>query len=166
MTVISSYSGTILSIDDIRLDARDTFGCNKLFTIQDRDNNIINFVVSPSTYFVDQVMAKEGDFVTGFYDSNAPVPLIYPPQFRALVMAVNMRDENVTVDFFNRQLVSSDGMLRLNIGPSTIIVLENGQRFYQNPANHFLIVIYGPATRSIPAQTTPRKIIVQCRGTT
>lgn len=162
MTVISSYSGTILSIEDVRLDARDTFGCNKLFTIQDRDNNIINFIVSPTTYFIDQEMAKEGDIITGFYDSNAPTPLIYPPQFRALVMAVNMRDENVTVDFFNRQLISSDGMLRLNINGSTLIILENGQRFYQNPANHFLIVIYGPTTRSIPAQTTPKKIIVRC----
>lgn len=166
MTVISSYSGKIISIEDIRLDARDTFGCNKLFTIQDRDNNIINFVVTPSTYFINQVMAEEGDYVTGFYDSNAPTPLIYPPQFRTLVMAVNMREENVTVDFFNRQLVSSDGMLRLNIGPSTLIVLENGQRFYQNPSNHFLIVIYGSTTRSIPAQTTPKKIIVRCQRTT
>ncbi len=162
MTVMSSYSGKIISIEDVRLDARDTFGCNKLFTIQDKDKNIINFIVTPSTYFIDEKMASEGDYVTGFYDSNAPTPLIYPPQYRALVMAVNMRDENVTVDFFNRQLISSDGMLRLNIGKSTLVVLENGQRFYQNPANHFLIVIYGPTTRSIPAQTTPKKVIVLC----
>ncbi|MFV0344144.1 MAG: hypothetical protein ACK5JH_14875 [Anaerocolumna sp.] len=163
MTVTGSYSGIVLSIEDIRLDSRDTFGCNKLFTIQDRDNNIINFIVTPSTYFIDHKMANEGDYVTGFYDSNAPTPLIFPPQFRALVMAVNMDDENVAVDYFNRQLISSDGMLKLNLGPSTLITLENGQRFYQNPGNHLLYVVYGPSTRSIPAQTTPRKIIVHCQ---
>ena len=32
-------------------------------------------------------MVTLGDMVTGFYDANAPVPLIFPPQFRAIVMA-------------------------------------------------------------------------------
>lgn len=162
MTQYNSYSGTILSIEDILLDSRDTLGCNKLFTIEDNDRNIITFLVTPSTYFIDNTNAKEGDYVTGFYDANAPVPLIYPPRFRALVMAVNMGDVNVTVDYFNRNLISSNGMLRLNIAPTTTLILQNGQAFYQNPANHALIVLYGPTTRSIPAITTPYQIIVLC----
>ncbi len=162
MIQYNSYSGTILSIEDLLLDSRDTLGCSKLFTIKDNENNIINFLVTPSTYFIDNTLAQEGDFVTGFYDSNAPVPLIYPPQFRALIMAVNLGDTNITVDFFNRNLISSNGMLRLNIAPTTLIVLENGQYFYQNPGNHNLIVLYGPTTRSIPAITTPYRIIVLC----
>ena len=66
------------------------------------------------------------------------------------------------VSFFNSQLLSSDGSLRLNIAPSTQILLENGQLFNRNPANRNLIVVYGATTRSIPAQTTPSQIIVMC----
>jgi hypothetical protein len=70
--------------------------------------------------------------------------------------------QNVKVDYFNSQLKSSDSRLKLNISPYTPIVLTNGQAFSKNPANRNLIVIYGPSTKSIPAQTTPYKIIVLC----
>lgn len=107
--------------------------------------------------------------MTGFYDADAPVPLIYPPQYRAIVMAkahtdrfVSVRDRFVSVSFFNSQLLSSDGNLKLNLSRQTEIVLENGQDFNGNPANRDLIVIYGATTRSIPAQTTPYKVIVLC----
>ncbi|WP_192812617.1 hypothetical protein [Paenisporosarcina sp. TG-14] len=35
----------------------------------------MNFVVSPTTYFVNHVMVAAGDRVTGYYDGSAPVPL-------------------------------------------------------------------------------------------
>ncbi len=163
MTQYNYYSGTIISIEDILLDSRDSLGCNNLFTIEDLDKNIITFLITPTTYFIDNTTAVEGDFITGFYDANAPVPLIYPPRFRALLVAVNLEDTNVKVDYFDRNLLSSDGMLKLNIGSDTTVVLENGQLFYQRPSNHYLIVLYGPSTRSIPAMTTPYKVIVLCR---
>lgn len=100
--------------------------------------------------------------VTGFYDANAAVPLIFPPQFRAIVMTRDTQFRNVKVDYFNSQLISSDNTLKLNISPYTQILLENGQAFTRNPANRNLIVTYGPTTMSIPAQTTPYKIIVMC----
>lgn len=59
------------------------------------------------------------------------------------------------VAYFNEQLISSDGMLQLNLSPYTQMFLTNGQRFTRNPANRDLIVIYGPTTKSIPAQTCP-----------
>lgn len=108
-------------------------------------------------------MVGVGDAVIGYYDTNAPIPLIYPPQYRALVMAKVTPNRNIKVDFFNRQLVSSDGTLKLNISPFTQILLENGQAFTGNPANRDLIVVYGPTTMSIPAQTIPYRIIVMCR---
>lgn len=126
------------------------------------DGEPVNFVVSPDTYFVDHVMVHPGDMITGFYDANAPIPLIYPPQYQAIVIARAVPCQNVKVDFFNEDLVSSDGMLKLNIAPTTRIVLENGQAFTQNPANRYLVVVYGPTTRSIPAQTTPEQIVVLC----
>lgn len=157
------FHGIITMISDFGIDeSGESAGCYKLMSVEDGLGNLVNFVVAPDTYFVDHVMMEVGDMVTGFYDANAPVPLIFPPQYRAIVMAKDTQYQNVKVDHFNSQLVSSDNQLKLNIGPSTQIVLENDQAFTQNPANRNLIVVYGPTTRSIPAQTTPYEIIVMC----
>jgi len=137
-------------------------GCYKLMTVENANGSIVNFVVSPDTYFVDHVMVSIGYIIIGFYDANLPVPLIYPPQYRAVVMASLSQYQNVKVDYFNTEMVSSDGTLKLNISPSTQIILENDQAFTENPVNRNLIVIFGATTRSIPAQTTPYKIIVMC----
>lgn len=163
MIQIQSFRGTITMIDDfwISEDKKDT-GCYKLMSVENEYGNIVNFIVTPATYFVNHVMVRVGDMVTGFYNKNAPVPLIFPPQLHAIVMARDTQYQNVKVDYFNSQLLSGDGQLKLNIGPYTRIELENGQAFTKNPANRNLIVIYGATTRSIPAQTTPYKIIVMC----
>ena len=137
-------------------------GCYQLMSVENEVGATVNFVVSPTTYFVDHAMVAVGDRVTGYYDGNAPVPLIYPPQYRALVMVKDSPYQNVKVSFFDRQLVSSDGQLQLNLSPYTQIVLTNGQLFSKSPANRDLIVIYGPVTKSIPAQTTPYRISVMC----
>ncbi len=137
-------------------------GCTKLFQVMDEQGNITNLVIQPDTYFVDNIRFGVGMPIIGFYDGNAPVPLIYPPQFQAVVVAMNNQWENITVDYFNRSLVNSDNTLKLNISDSTDIVLENGQMYDGNLANRNLIVIYGNTTRSIPAQTTPKKVIVMC----
>jgi hypothetical protein len=162
MAIYQSFTGIITMIDDFWMGLGGSVGCNKLMSVENNDGSLVNFVVTPATYFLDQVMMTVGDTVTGFYDASAATPLIFPPQFQAIVMARATRNQNVKVDFFNRQLVSRDGTLRLNISPSTLIVLENGQAFTGNPGNRYLIVVYGPTTRSIPAQTTPYKIIVMC----
>jgi hypothetical protein len=158
-----AFQGRITMIDDFMIDeSGESAGCYKLISVVNRDGTLVNFVVGPNTYFVDHVMVSVGDRVTGFYDGNAAVPLIFPPQFRAIVMAKDTPCYNVKVDNFNSQLVSSDGQLKLNISPYTWIVLENGQAFTRNPQNRNLIVLYGATTKSIPAQTTPYKIIVMC----
>ncbi|EST11912.1 hypothetical protein P343_09695 [Sporolactobacillus laevolacticus DSM 442] len=163
MIKFQSFSGTITMISDFATgQTGEGESCNKLIAVENNLRGVVNFVVTPTTYFVDHVMVQVGDRVTGYYDGNAPVPLIYPPQYRALVMVKESPYQNVKVDFFNSDLVSSDGQLKLNISPSTQIVLTNGQAFTGNPANRNLIVIYGPTTRSIPPQTTPFKIIVWC----
>lgn len=157
-----SFSGMITMISDFYTRDEQTTGCYKLMSVQNRKGSIVNFVVTPAAYFVDQAMMAEGDAVIGFYDADAPAPLIFPPQYQAIVMARASRYKNVKVDYFNTRLVSSDGTLKLNISPSTKIILENGQAFTGNPANRDLIVVYGPTTRSIPAQTAPYQIVVMC----
>ncbi|MFS0690346.1 hypothetical protein AB1K89_14020 [Sporosarcina sp. 179-K 8C2 HS] len=163
MTNFLSASGRVTRIDDFSIMQNDPqSGCYKLFSLMGNDGSIVNFVVEPTTYFVEHVKVKVGDFVTGFFDADAPVPLIYPPQYRAIVMARDNADYFVKVSFFNSQLISSDGNLKLNLSRQTEIVLENGQEFNGNPANRNLVVIYGASTRSIPAQTTPYEIVVLC----
>ncbi|NMM62711.1 hypothetical protein HBE96_08380 [Clostridium sp. P21] len=157
------FHGIITMIDDFWINTSgENLGCYKLMSVENKFGTLVNFVVTPSTYFVNNVTVSVGDMVTGFYDANAATPLIFPPQFRAIVMAKDSQYQNVKVDYFNSQLVSSDNKLRLNITPYTRIVLENNQLFARNPANRNLIVIYGASTMSIPAQTTPYKIIVMC----
>lgn len=161
VTNFKSFHGTVTRISDMYT-GQDGEGCNKFITVEDNSGAIVNFVVTPTTYFVDHVMVTVGDRVTGYYDGNAPTILIYPPQYPALVMVKDNPNQNVKVDYFDSQLVSSDGQLQLNISPYTPLLLTNGQLFSNNPANRDLIVIYGPSTKSIPAQATPYRIIVLC----
>jgi hypothetical protein len=157
------FQGTITMISDFFTGQNgEGAGCYKLISVVDDTGRSVNFVVGPSTYFVDHEKVAEGDRVTGYYDGNAPVPLIYPPQYRALIMVKENMSRNVKVTYFNSQLVSSDGSLQLNLSPYTQILLPNGQLFTNNPANRNLIVVYGPTTKSIPAQTTPYKVVVWC----
>ena len=162
MADFQSFTGVITFIDDFWGSPGDAPGCTKLMSVTDAAGSIVNFIVGPTTYFIEHQMVNEGDCVTGFYDASLPVPAIYPPQLQAVAMAKVSPGCNVKLDFFDSRLVSSDGTLQLNLGPETQIKLENGQRFTGNPANRNLLVIYGPTTRSIPAQTTPYQIIVIC----
>ncbi|QTD42975.1 hypothetical protein [Sporosarcina sp. Te-1] len=156
-------SGRVTAINDFYMGPNDSMaGCYLMFTVQNRNGAVVNLVIEPGTYFVDQVSVKVGDQVTGFYDADLPVPLIYPPQYQAIVVAKNQSDQFVDVDYYDDQLVNSKGTLKLNLSRQTKIVLENGQSFTRYPANRELVVVYSATTRSIPAQTTPSQVIVLC----
>lgn len=158
-----SFRGTVTEINDFIVGANgEGEGCYTLMSVDNGAGASVNFVVSPSTYFVNQEMVSVGDTITGYYDGDAPVPLIYPPQYRALIVVKDDPYQNIKVDYFNNQLVSRDGQLQLNPSPFTPISLRNGQPFTKSIANRNLIVSYGPTTRSIPAQTTPYWVIVWC----
>lgn len=162
MAEYESFSGVITRIDDFWVGNGRQAGCYKLMSVENSSGNRVDFVVAPATYFVDHTMVSVGDTVTGFYDTSMAAPAIYPPQFRAVVMARDVPGQSVKVDYFNDQLLSGDGTLKLNLAPSTRVLIQNGQAFTGTPANRDLIVVYGPTTRSIPAQTTPSQIIVIC----
>ena len=100
--------------------------------------------------------------VTAFYDASLPVPLIFPPQYQAVIIGRKSPNETIYAGFFNNNLVSEDNSLKLNLSRSTEVLTSNGQRFNCNPGGQLLIVYYTTTTRSIPPQTTPRRIIVMC----
>lgn len=163
MKKFSSFTGVVTQIQDYLISSdEESVGCYKLMTLTGNDGSIVNFVINPTTHFLDHVIVAIGDYVTGFYDVNVPVILIYPPQYQAIIIVKDTLYQNVKVDYFNSQLVSSDNQLQLHISSFTPILLQNEQPFTSNIANRNLLVVYGPTTRSIPAQTTPYKIIILC----
>lgn len=136
--------------------------CTRMITVEDEEGRETNFFIHPDTFVVDYVTLYESMPVTVFYDGNAPVPLIYPPQFSALVAAKRVEGQMIKVDYFNQLLLASDQSLKLNLSPATEVVTTNNQPFAGTPANHTLAVLYSRTTRSLPPQTTPDKIIVLC----
>lgn len=136
--------------------------CCSQFISLSTDNGVVNFVSSPETYIVNNTFLLPGMRITAFYDPNMPVPLIFPPQYRAAVISQTSRQEQIAYGFFDRSLLAADDSLQLNIGPMTNVVTQNGQRFNCAIGGRELLVFYSDTTRSIPPQTTPRKVIVFC----
>ena len=107
-------------------------------------------------------MILAGMRVAAFYDTNLPTPAVYPPQYRAELVVPLRRGQQVMLDYFNDQMESADGSLKLNIGPMTNVMTMNGQPYTCSPENMELLVFYTATTFSMPAQTTPQRVIVMC----
>lgn len=127
------------------------------------DGNIVNVVVSGDTTVVDNVRLRPGMRIAAFYDTNLPTPAVYPPQYRAELVTSLRRGQQVLLDYFDDSLASADGSLKLNIGPMTNVQTLNGQQYTCSPESTELLVYYTTTTFSMPAQTTPQKIIVLCQ---
>lgn len=135
--------------------------CSQLLSLRS-ENGPVNFFLSAQTLVIGSVRIRPGMRIAACYDANQPVPLIFPPQYQAQLVAAVRPAEQVYVGYFNRDLTAANQDLRLNIARSTTVVTANGQAFDCNPAGHVLFVFYSATTRSIPPQTTPRKIVVLC----
>ena len=157
MGAFESITGKVINIENFWTDSQLPSGCVKILTIKLRNSSAVNFIVEPSTYFVNCAAVNIGDFITGFYDPNVPVPMIYPPQYRALVITRYSRAQNVAVDFFDEKLISSEGTLQLSIVNSTRITLPNRLAFTDSIANRNLVVIYGNQPHYMP--TIPKRIL-------
>lgn len=147
--------GTILNI------VRGSDCCSQLMSLRTNDG-IVNFVVGAQTKVIDDRRLRVGMRVAAFYDSSQPVLLIFPPQYRALLVTALGRNEQVTLNFFDRNLTAEDNSLQINVAGNTMVRTANGQEYRCNLANQILLVYYTMTTRSIPPQTTPSKIIVMC----
>lgn len=133
---------------------------SKFLGLVDEDGKEANFVISKDTYVVNNSKIDKGSIVTGFYDGSLPMIMIYPPRYNTKIIVVEDEGQNMKVDVFDEEMVSSDNELKLNINDDTPVVLKDGTSFYGDLANRNLVVLYGPSTRSIPAQTSPFKVIV------
>jgi hypothetical protein len=129
---------------------------------------VTDFNVVDSTFILGE-KPKVGDTITGFYDANRPIIMIYPTQYTAVVIVNGGDYGNVFVDRFhthasdNDEMLSADGRLRLNpANPDTKIVSQGGQDATGwDLDGRLLVVAYDLATRSIPPLAfAPEKIIV------
>lgn len=162
MSQYTPIEGIVTSVSPMSTAANDTSACTLMISLFGTDRQTYNIVLAPDSYVLNQEPVRRGDLITVFYDSMAPVPLIYPPQYRAVAVVKTRVGQNAMLDFFDQNLVNSDGTLMLNRSGSTDIRLQNGQRFLGVLGNQILLVIYSITTRSIPAQTTPSLIVVFC----
>ena len=127
------------------------------------NSNIVNVVVTGETVVVDNVRLRPGMRIAAFYDANLPTPAVYPPQYRAEIITSLRRGQQAVLGYFDENLTSEDNSLQLNIGPMTNIVTLNGQPYICSPENSELLIYYTNTTFSIPAMTTPQKIVVMCQ---
>ncbi len=154
-TYFMSFTGTVKDINDFK-----AIEGSKIVFVENEEGNIANLIISNDTYIVDNEEIALGNVITGYYDANAPMIMIYPPQYNIKVANIDNNEQNVKFDRFDKDLVSSDKSLKLNISKDTQIVSQDGKAFEGEITDKNLVVIYGISTRSIPAQTTPSKIVV------
>lgn len=155
-----TITGTITQISPMR--GRGGNECSQFVTIEGMDGNVTNFIVTPDTYIADFATLYQGMQAHFVYDANRAAPAIYPPQFTAVAVVSTVSASNVAVGFFDRRLVSADNSLRLNLTENVPVVTTNNQVFFGSPGGRNLIVLYERSTRSIPAITTPERVIVMC----
>lgn len=157
-----SVKGTIVDMTPTRMGNRRANGCVIFVTVEDMDGNTVNFILTPTTYVVDFETLSVGMMCTFWYAMDAPVPLIYPPQYNAVVAAREKNGRMVNVGHYDSSLINENQTLQLKLDGSVDVRTTNNQYFQGNPGNHDLVVTYGNSTRSIPAQTTPFGIVVLC----
>ena len=166
--------GTIREIKDY-IGPNNIAADNKKIVSVAKGSSIWNVIVDSNTYPItfgktDKKAMSIGDTVRAFYNKKVPAAAIYPPQLNAEFIALNFPDkESVTIDRFNEDLTDSKNQLKLNMTDDYIktgkteIVYEDGKTFDGTAADlvgRKLVVIYSVTARSIPAQTTPDKIII------
>ena len=153
----SSFTGIVKEINDF-----EGVEQSKFVLVENADGQVANLIVSEGTFFINDNEITVGSEVTGYFRANAPMPLIYPPQYNVSVIAVDLDEATIIkVDRFDENLLSQDQSLLLNITDETQIITQGGQPLEEaDLANRKLIVFYDVSTRSMPAITIPNKIVV------
>ncbi|MCI1591121.1 copper amine oxidase N-terminal domain-containing protein [Heyndrickxia oleronia] len=134
---------------------------NSLITIFPITKDVL-LVDNGTTNELNKNQLKKGTKVTAYYDKHKPMLMIYPPTITPELLVVHSDKDMgmVKVAKFNQQLVSLDGQLKLNLSNDTILLNKTGEKINKKDLyGKDLVVFYSIATKSIPAQTTPKKII-------
>lgn len=151
----NSFTGTVKKITEYK----SLKGFTYLLVVNE-EGAIANIILSNDTYRINDEKISIGSVITGYYEAKAMIMMIYPPRYYAEVIMVTNKEQNRKVDYFDKELISADRTLKLNISKETEIILKDGTTFQGELAYRRLLVFYDITTKSIPAQTTPSKVVV------
>lgn len=138
---------------------------------KDDQNNTVNLKITDDTLVYDNLGNKkalsnltDGTKITVFTGSYEPTPLILPVQYTANVIIINGDQEgNVNVDTYladEEGYTNAANNLNIAAADDTKIVDKDEKEYKGDLDKNDLIVFYGASTKSIPAQTTPTKVVV------
>ena len=138
---------------------------------KDDQNNTVNLKITDDTLVYDNLGNKkalsdltDGSKITVFTGSYEPTPLILPVQYTANVIIINGDKEgNVNVDTYladEEGYTNAANNLNIAAADDTKIVDKDEKEYKGDLNKNDLIVFYGASTKSIPAQTTPTKVVV------
>lgn len=145
--------------------------------VNDADNyeNTINYVPGEDTLVFDaqgnQLSlgdVKAGDLLTVYTGAYTPAPMIMPPQYQAEIIIIeDLEAESPVFTCADTFVAGEEGMLvglgntlALNMSEDVEVVDREGQACEAELENMDLLVFYDAATKSVPAQTTPLKVVV------
>ena len=137
----------------------------------DDQNNTVNLKITDDTLVYDNLGNKkalsdltDGSKITVFTGSYEPTPLILPVQYTANVIIINGDKEgNVNADTYladEEGYTNAANTLNIAAADDTKIVDKDEKEYKGDLDKNDLIVFYGASTKSIPAQTTPTKVVV------
>lgn len=138
---------------------------------KDDQNNTVNLMITDDTLVYDNLGNKkalsdltDGSKITVFTGSYEPTPLILPVQYTANVIIINGDKEgNVNADTYladEKGYTNAANTLKIAAADDTKIVDKDEKEYKGDLDKNDLIVFYGVSTKSIPAQTTPTKVVV------
>lgn len=136
-----------------------------LYTLDGKEEQFV-LAVNEETLIYDnagkKTKLKIGDSVSAYTDSNKPMILIFPPQYTPDVVIVEKDEESTAVvGIFDDELVDPYLKLQLNVDVSSDISSASGDPVkVDDLKGNDLLVFYKVTTRSIPAQTSPEKVVL------
>lgn len=154
------FNQTHGTVEDVRVGKDITY-----YTVKDGEQTNILEITKDTLVYDNtgkKVELKEGDKVVAYTFANKPQKYIYPPQFNPEIIIVDSKEVGfVEVDYFFDDLTNTYDILKLNIGKETELVNAKGKKVTSKDlVEKHLAVFYTASTKSIPAQTTPSKVIV------
>ncbi|WP_431029945.1 stalk domain-containing protein [Lysinibacillus sp. LZ02] len=134
------------------------------YALIEQQDDMFSIVVGEDTVVVDNtgktVELQEGMEFTAYVNGNKPMILIYPPQYSPDLIVVQTEEMSFAkVAQFDENFANEE--LKLNISEDTVIENLSGTALQaEDIVGKDVAVFYTFTTFSIPAQTTPSKIIV------
>lgn len=117
---------------------------------------------SGSTKKMEKAAFQKGQQIDAYYGKDKPMLMIYPPQISPELVVVHDAKTfgSVKVGKFDEELRSLDNKLNLKVDSKTTFENTEGEKIErQDLSGKELIVFYTVATKSIPAQTAPTKVV-------